>query len=958
MHELLDSIAFRDRMRSRREVETALAGLPDETQSQISSLLSRSAAPDRVVRYFGAFRERHPAALGRVARDPVLLQRLLAVFDYSRFLSEELLQHPGWLEEADLSRTFGAELYARRLREYLQRSDARAPALALAQFRRQEILRILLRDVLGLARLPETTEELSNLSDAILEVSFERIHKELIARHGVPQYEDESGQLRECGFAVIALGKLGGRELNYSSDIDLMFLYTANGETSGPARVSNKEFFKKAATQYTGLLSTYTAEGLCYRVDLRLRPEGSLGEVCISVEGAKSYYGKRARDWELQMLIKARRAAGDEATSRALLDFVQPLIYSTTLDFSAIETMSETRERINEKLAARRAVKADFDIKLARGGIRDIEFLVQCLQRLHGGRVPWVRHGGTMLALSRLRDKDLLSGMEHARLAAAYEFLRHLEHRLQFEDDRQTHALPSAHEDLELLAHRMPAAELGSAPSAEGLLEELNRHLESVQEIYERVIHAQKPLYYSAPAEGGAAGADSTEEPLAPEPSNLVRSLDQRAPGLASSLARNSLRRGARAYEHFLEKIVSKPEWLALLDENKAVARYTIDLFEHSPYLAERLIRTPELVEQLTRLHEPSGNIAAISDPTELRRAFQSEVFRIEAASLCVCVPVFETLTRTSDLADAALNAAYDMAVRQILETHPPASPAYEPRRQLLVIALGRLGMREFDVASDADLLFVAPETDAGEIVFWTRVAERIIQIITAYTGAGTLFSVDTRLRPNGSAGALVQSDAAYKEYFARGAEAWEGIAYMKARSVAGDCERATEFLNQLQELDWRRYGQSGRSRKELRHMRLRIEKEQGVQDPLKAGTGGFYDIDFVLMYLRLKSAGIFFKVLNTPERIDIIEKMGHLDRHDADFLRDAAIFYRAIDHALRISSGQPEGSLPSSDSQIELVTELVHRWTPEHLNRQPLRAQLTQIRLRTREVFERMFTL
>ena len=232
-----------------------------------------------------------------------------------------------------------------------------------------------------------------------------------------------------------------------------------------------------------------------------------------------------------------------------------------------------------------------------------------------------------------------------------------------------------------------------------------------------------------------------------------------------------------------------------------------------------------------------------------------------------------------------------------------------------------------------------------------------MIDLIGAYTGGGIIFTVDPRLRPNGSAGALVQSEGAYKDYFARQAEAWEGIAYMKSRAVAGDLERATHFLNDLQELDWRRYGQqSGRSKKDLRQMRGRLEKEQGPDNPLKAGPGGFYDIDFALLYLRLRSAGIFFKVLNMPERIDVIEKMGHLERGDAEFLRDAVTFYRAVDHGLRIYSGHAEGKLPSSETRVQILTEIVRRWTPEHLNRLMLHDQLSQIRVRTRAIFEQLF--
>jgi glutamate-ammonia-ligase adenylyltransferase len=289
-----------------------------------------------------------------------------------------------------------------------------------------------------------------------------------------------------------------------------------------------------------------------------------------------------------------------------------------------------------------------------------------------------------------------------------------------------------------------------------------------------------------------------------------------------------------------------------------------------------------------------------------------------------------------------------------VTKTHPPEH--YEAHDQMMVIALGRLGMREFDLGSDADLNFVIPDTDVQQMLFWTRVAERIIDILTAYTAEGLMFAVDTRLRPNGREGPLVQTESSYQDYLAIRAEAWEGITYMKSRAVAGNSAAATKFLHELQQVDWRRYGQSGRSRNDLREMRARLEREQGPTHPLKAGYGGYYDIDFALMYLRLKSAGIFFKVLNTPERIDIIEKMGHLEHSDAVFLQDAATFYRAVDHGLRVYSGHAEGRLPNSPSHLEALTALVGRWTPEHLHDEPLPDELAQIQARTREYFRRLF--
>jgi [glutamine synthetase] adenylyltransferase / [glutamine synthetase]-adenylyl-L-tyrosine phosphorylase len=759
----------------------------------------------------------------------------------------------------------------------------------------------------------------------------------MVSQFGAPR--TASGE--EARFAVIALGKMGGNELNYSSDIDLMFLYSANGETDGAERVTNKEFFKRAANQLTELLSTYTAEGMCYRVDLRLRPDGSLGEVCISLEGAEQYYGQRARDWELQMMIKARVAAGDRATGRALLDFVEPRTYSTTLDFSAIEALSGTRERLNEKLAARQRLKKSttetaIDVKLERGGIRDIEFLVQCLQRLHGGAEPWVRHGGTMLALARLQDKGFLSGAEYGRLASAYQFLRLLEHRLQFADDRQTHVLPADEETLELLGRRMP----GGGGSAAWLVQQTKLHFEQVIEIYERVVHwrARTGALEPAPA-----------PPPGHQPSNVVRALEQRAPRLSEALAKADLRRGYMSFEHFLERLTADPALLEKLDADPKLAALTLDLFEHSLYFAEELIRTPELIEELGRAADPE-RAAPPSSMTELRRWYRREMIRIQAASIGLSEPIFDTLTRTSELADAVIARAYEIAIAETRAARPPADPRYEPSNQMWIIALGRLGMYEFDLASDADLVFVLADSDAAELHFWTCVAERFVDLITAYTGEGVLFAVDARLRPNGGDGPLVLTESSFKDYFERTAEAWEGITYMKSRAVAGDAQRAELFLHQLQELDWKRYGQGGRSRTDLRQMRMRIEKEQGAAHPFKAGPGGYYDIDFILMYLRLKSAGVFFKVLNTPARIEVLEHLGQLNRADAKFLYDAATFYRGLDHGIRVLTGHAEAKPPSSEAHVEALGALLRRWTAIPLT------EVNDIRSRTRAAFERIF--
>jgi glutamate-ammonia-ligase adenylyltransferase len=896
--------------------------LPPAVLSRIELLAAHSPDPAAVRAAWTSFEQRQPAAFQRIAHSAAALQYLTAVFSQSNFLTQEILDAPECLEllldDPDLHRVRTTDEYRALLD--LQIDPAAAPdPLPFARFRRQQILRILIRDVLGFGALSDVTAELSALADAIVETAYHRIHRDLVLRYGHPR--SEAGD--PAHFAVIALGKLGGEELNYSSDIDLMFLYSANGSADS---ITNKEFFKRAANDLTTLLSAYTPEGMCYRVDLRLRPEGSLGEVCTSLEGARKYYESRARDWELQMMIKARVAAGHRATGEALLEFVEPKIYSTTLDFSTIEALSVTRERINEKLSRKKRSRGmrELDIKLDRGGIRDIEFLVQCLQRLYGGADPWVRHGGTLLAIARLQDKGYLSEAEYGGLAAAYQFLRHLEHRLQFADDRQTHALPSNPAALELVARRMPSG----GGSAEWLLSEIRLHFEQVIEIYERVVHART---------GPAPEASRTQS------SNVVRALEQTAPALSRSLAEAGLHHGYRAFEHFLEKLSADEPRQQRLNQDAALTARTLDLFEQSPYFAEELIRTPELLDVIGDApHQAAPQQDAPIDARELRRWYRREMLRIQTASICESQPIFETLERTSALADTVIARAYEIAVNDVWGPSPP-------ERKLWVIALGRLGMREFDLASDADLVFVLADSQSRELEKWTRVAGRLIDLVTAYTGDGVLFAVDTRLRPNGGDGPLVQTESAVKDYFTRTAEAWEGITYMKSRAVAGDPLSADLFLHHLQAIDWVRYGQSGRSRTDLKQMRQRLDKEQGALHPLKAGRGGYYDIDFLLMYLRLKTAGVFFRSLNTPERIEVLENMHYLDKTAAGFLRDAATFYRALDHGLRVRSGHAEGKLPAGAKRAALET-LVKRWTSTPLN------ALDTVRDRTRELFDRLF--
>lgn len=933
-------------------------------------LIDQSVDPQRVAQYWKEFQTRHADRLPQLEQHPERTLWLSVVFSCSRFLAEELLRHPEWLESInDLDFALTREDYRLRIAQFLQGRTA----LDFALYRRYELVRIVLRDRLELGSLSEITQEISSLADAILECALTTVMADAEARYGMPIEEASGSDKTPATLCVIALGKLGGRELNYSSDVDLMFIYSGNGETAGPHVVSNKEFFKRLASDYVSLLSTYTAAGLCYRVDLRLRPEGNLGEVAISLAAAKEYYAKRARAWELQMLIKARTCVGDEKLGRELLYFVEPSIYATTDDFSTIEAMSATRERISEKLSRRHRKEHEIDVKLARGGIRDVEFLVQCLQRLHGAREVRVRHGSTLLALMRLYDGDLLSSTEYWRLASAYEYFRHLEHLLQLEDDRQTHSLPSNSDELERIARRMLkgdySARSGDA-AASHLLRDLNQHLENVQAIYERIVHAQRPLPYSPVRQPAVSEnvtrmeANEASVELSPE---FLGRLKQHAPNLAQLLESRRVRRSDRVLSEFLETLIGRPDHLQLLDGHPVLADWMLQIFELTPYLADQLTRYPDLIEEIRRAAEfPTrrwafeGLSAPLTDIGALRRFFRREMFRIQAVSVCLPQYVFATLDDTSALVEFVVARAYRIALERALahaRAHcTPEKPFHEPQAELMVVALGRLGMREFDVASDADLLFILPDSESHNHLFWTRVAEHLIEILTTYTGDGAILSLDTRLRPNGREGLLVQTESGYVEYFSNSAKTWEGIAYMKARAVAGDTDRATQFLTRLQQVDWRRYGQGGRSKSELLQMRLRLQREQAEANPLKAATGGYYDADFILMFLRLRGAGMFFKSLNTPERIDIVEKTGLLERSDAEFLLIATTYYRALEHAIRLVSGRAEEKIPAAPLPRAMIAQLLQRWTSYTTSSSKLDSDLSALQKKMRQVFDSIF--
>jgi len=428
-----------------------------------------------------------------------LLSRILTLAGYSPFLAEVMLRHPehiAWLDSEtarDFDRVKSTEQLSDELARFLTRAIDADDVSQISRFKRRELLRIYLRDCLGVATLSEVTEELSNLADVILDHALARAHQEMVNRYGAPQTRDDRGRIDNAELAIVALGKLGCRELNYASDIDLLFLFSGNGHTAGQGRrdgsvIGNKEFFTAVAERVVQLIGRSSGEGAPYRIDLRLRPYGRDGEMVAEIDRAVDYYRKHAQNWERQALIRTRVAAGSERVVARFLELVRDVIFTPDALPDTLEAVRRAKEQIDRKEAAR---MRGFNVKLGPGGIREIEFIAQALQLQHGGREPWVRSAQTLIVLARLAEKEHLTEAERARLSAAYTFLRTVEHRLQMEHGAQTHTLPASQARLTLLARRCEY--LKSEDPASDLIRDLEAHTSAVRSIYARVFEGSAP---------------------------------------------------------------------------------------------------------------------------------------------------------------------------------------------------------------------------------------------------------------------------------------------------------------------------------------------------------------------------------------------------------------------------------------------------------------------------------
>ena len=925
------AIEFRDPDAAARNLARVRTRLGSEAYQSLLYILAESPDPDSAVVMLARLLDVARKELGSASGSQFgLLHYACEVFAHSNWLGETLVRNPELLQRiavgTELGRSWSCEEFREEFARFRARSGGADLSQTMSRFRKREYVRILLRDVLRIARIGEVTEEISALSDALLQEAVTAVNSQLAHRHGAPRWVDGHGRYGESRFAVVSLGKLGGNELNYSSDVDLMFLYDG-GEAPPSARFSNREYFIELAQETTDLLSRPTLEGQVFRIDLRLRPQGHEGELAVALPRAIQYYSEMAQDWELQAMIKARHSAGDVSLTREFVHAIAPLVYRPNVNFAAIKTALQTRERIDRRGRNRPYSETPgqgINVKLDRGGIRDIEFLVQCLQRVYGGEEHWLRLRGTLFALQKLHDKEHISGKDFHTLSKAYEFLRDIEHHLQLRQGQQAHRLPAGEAELRVLAKCVNRSGV-TRDSAEDFVSQVRSRMAAVEEIYLRVVYLEPSnTLADVPDEGSEATDAAASGGKLYSRTGKMRTMGRT--GWWAALARAGVSRYAQLNaERFLDSASTSEERYRSVMRAVESRDAALQVFESGQYLSEILIRHPEDIALLPQasgeatgfpVYGMAAESEAVSGATlganadglaqakaAVRQQFRRAMFVANARGLFHPEAIWDLLRANSDIADQAVLSALRIA----------GSPA-----GLAVCALGRLGSREFDILSDADLLFVADES--ADLEDCRRAAERTIEVLTAYTREGAVFSVDARLRPHGAGGELVTTPTRLDAYFEREAKPWETITYLRLRTVAGNREVGERAVHSVCEGIV-----TAAARPEfpagLAEMRSRLDASD-AQPNFKTGPGGTYDIDFAVG--RLQCEHQLIADGNLSERIHLVQRHGKMDEEHARELSANAEFLRQLEHCVRLVTGQATKWLPAGEHARHVLAKLI----------------------------------
>ncbi len=834
------------------------------------------------------------------------------------------------------------------LDEELARALADHPlATALRRVRGDELVRLGARE-LELGIDTEVGRELAHLAETCFDAAIVACGRELTARYGPPRYVDDSGVERDATLCVVGMGKLGGEELNFASDVDVIYVYSSDNGAAG--ELSLHEYFAKLAAQITAALAELTEDDLVFRVDLRLRPEGAKGAIACSLDSLERYYETFGRPWERQAWLKANKSAGDLALGAEIMKTLTPFVFPRHTPPTIVDEVRSLNQRIKRELVHGRA---GFDLKNGEGGIREIEFFVQALQLIHAGKRPRLRARGTLAALDGLLFAGLVTDDEHLALWRAYRWLRHAEHVLQLEAGLQTQTI--AHDSIvrEVFARR-----LGYAGVAE-LDAELAHHTGVVSRLFATLGVGAAAENFDVTAVLGGELAEPAEiaalerlgfTDVTAARAELARA--RRRPG--SPLSPAATGRAARVGAHLLAEIAASADpdlalrslgdliasrgeaWSIwqLLDEQPAITRLLGSLLGASAYLGRTLAERPELIDLLVELGQTPPNRSseqvsaelaarlAKTDPDDPEAAWSAiaevkngHVLRVGLADFAGALDPLEVCTELSAIADACLQQALAVIERQL---RPIAG-------SLAILALGKLGGRELGYAADLDVVFVYQgDDDANDnaVEHYSKLAQRLLGALRQRTVRGRLYEVDTRLRPSGTAGLLVSSLAAWRKYHAESAQLWEHQALIKLRPVAGDPVLGAEVARLAGETIYGAPHDAARVAEEISAMRGRIERELGRPHDLKTAAGGVIDVEFAAQYLQLVHGHAYprLRTTSTAGALRAAAVEGLAPAGLLALLEQGYRFLRGIEHRLRVVHDQPIHRLPETKLELDRV--------------------------------------
>lgn len=842
-----------------------------------------------------------------------------AIFSASPYLQHQLARHPEWQAYLETSQPYAnGELVQNIAAEVVALPDYDSVLRTVRIIRNREMVRIAYRDLLGKAELAETLQTTSDLADGLVDAAYRWCYAELTAKHGIPR--SRSGEPQQM--VIIGMGKLGGQELNFSSDIDMIFAFPEAGATDGKRDLDNQTFFTRVGQRLIGVLGQTTDEGIVYRVDMRLRPFGEVGALALSFDAMEHYYETHGREWERYALIKARVMAGDKTNGAELMARLRPFVFRRYLDYGAIEQLRDMKAMINRE-AERRGKY--LDVKLGTGGIREIEFTAQVFQLMRGGRIPELRGRSLLPTLDALLAQQLLTAEEFGVLQAAYHFLRRTENRLQMWNDEQTHSLPTTPERQACLASSMGFADWANFEA------ELNRHQRAVSQIFQRVFALE--TQESQPMPEHPAIQALLHSRLYNTLTDTGRSrLNRLLPALLDAC--NALVDPEQALERCLrivQKIAPRSGYIAMLADHPNALEQFVRLVSDSLWITSQLTDHPILLDQLLdsrQLYTPldreqlgaalrleleridQGDTEQVME--RLRQFKQAQVLRVAAADITGVLPLMKVSDQLTWIAEAVLEETQ----RHVWETMTAQTgvPCYQDeagetqQAGFAIIAYGKLGGLELGYGSDLDIIFLhdshgtAQQTNGKKTlenaVFYARFAQKIIHTLTTFTPAGRLYETDTRLRPSGASGLLVSSLNAFRTYQQEKAWVWEHQALLRARVITGT-ERLRAQFEQVRHEILCQPRDRAELRKQVIVMRQKMWDSMASKDSsifnLKKDPGGVTDIEFIVQFLILAHAHEHPELVRWSDNIRQLESLqgaGILPADTAVMLADA---YRTL---------------------------------------------------------------